>query len=84
MAEGVGDLPMAVSSGCIPKRVQHLGARSYRSFPQSIYALDVKVQNEGSTTHTLWREYDHLGNLIRDPGEALREEDRRQGRLPLP
>ena len=52
MTEGVSDLPMAVSPERIPKRVQHLGARSLRMFPQSIYVLDVKVQNGGSAAQS--------------------------------
>jgi hypothetical protein len=42
MAEGVGDLPLPVSPERIPKRVQHLGTRSYRAFPECIQLRRVR------------------------------------------
>src|SRR5215208_1918406 len=64
VTEGVGDLPVAVSPERIPERVQHFCARSYRTFPEGIHILHIKVQHGGCATDALRREDAHLGELI--------------------
>jgi hypothetical protein len=64
VTEGVCDLPVSVSPERIPERVQNFRSSSYRTFPEAIHILDIKVQNGGCATHALRREDAHLGELI--------------------
>src|SRR5215208_468481 len=64
VAEGIGDLPMAVSPERIPEWVQHFGTCSHGAFPEGVNVLDVKVQNGRCAAQALWREDAHLRELI--------------------
>src|SRR5215203_6943057 len=82
MAVAVGDLPVSVSPERIPERVQHLGARSYRTFPEGIHILNIKVQNGGCATHALRREDAHLGELISHHHRRVAEPELDAHKLP--
>src|SRR5215210_6564694 len=64
MAEGVFDLPVAVTPERIPERGKHLGPGADDPLPEPVHILGVDVEHHGRIAYALRRQDAHLWELV--------------------